>query len=255
MGEGGYRIGEFARLAGTTVRALRFYEERGLLFPARDAQSDYRVYGPDEVNRLQEILLLRRLGVAVRDVGPMLSGSPEERRATFSAHLLDLRAQRERLDALIETVERTLAHEEEGSPMTDEEKFEGLKSRMVEDNERRYGAEVRERFGDDAAEKSARRVLGMSQGDYREWRDLEGQILDGLAEAVRDGADPAGEAGARLCKLHRAWLGFTWPSYTAEAHRGLAAAYVADERFRAYYERAGEGAATWLRDAICAHAR
>jgi DNA-binding transcriptional MerR regulator len=255
MGEGAYRIGELARLAGTTVRALRFYEERGLLSPARDAQSAYRRYGPAEVDRLQEILLLRSLGVAVRDVAPLLSCSPEERRAAFSAHLLGLRAERERLDALIETVERTLDHEEGGRPMTDEEKFEGLKHQLVEDNERRFGAEVRERFGDEAAEKGGGRVRDMGQEDYRRWRGLEGRILDELACAVRDGADPAGEAGARLCEIHRDWLGFTWPSCSAEAHRGLAESYVADERFRAYYDRAADGAATWLRDAIRAHAR
>lgn len=55
--------------------------------------------------------------------------------------------------------------------------------------------------------------------------------------------------------MHRAWLGFTWPSYSAEAHRALAESYVADDRFRSYYDRSVKGCAAWLRDAVAAHAR
>ena len=115
--------------------------------------------------------------------------------------------------------------------------------------------EARERYGDDAVDESNRKMLKMSKQEYADFRALEEQIRSELERAVGAGDDPAGETGERICSMHRTWLGYTWPAYSAEAHRGLAESYVADDRFRSYYDRSVEGCATWLRDAIVAHAR
>lgn len=250
-----YTIGELAELSSVSVRTLRFYEEAGLLAPERDAQNGYRRYERADVDRLQEILLLRRLGVAVRDIAPLLSASTGERRALLARHLDVLRDERRRLDGLIKTVERSLAELEGGVTMVDREKFEGFKRRLVDENERQYGAEVRERYGDATAGESNRRMLDMSEADYTTWQELDAEIRDALAAAVRASEDPAGPEGARICDLHRRWLGYTWPAYSAEAHRGLAESYVADGRFVAYYDREVPGCTAWLRDAVLAHAR
>ena len=250
----GYSIGELAELSGASVRSLRFYEEAGLLAPERDPSSGYRRYRAPDVDRLQEILLLRRLGVAVRDIAPLLSTSEADRRDALRRHLGALEEQRARLDELIASVAKTLAGLEGDEDVSDSEKFEGLKRGLVEGNERRHGAEARDRYGDAAVDEGNRRVLGMSEHDYEAWRGLEAEILEALEAAVRMGSDPAGPEGARVCDLHRRWLGHTWPTYSADAHRGLAESYVADERFTAYYDRAVPGCAAWLRDAVVAHA-
>ena len=143
----------------------------------------------------------------------------------------------------------------EGADVSRVEKFESLKRDLVNENERLYGAEARGRYGDEAVDTSNRKMLGMSERDYEAWRELEAEIREALEAAVTTDADPAGDEGARLCDLHRRWLECTWPTYSAEAHRGLAEMYVADERFRAYYDRDVSGCAEWLRDAIQAHAR
>lgn len=249
-----YRIGEVAELSGTSVRSLRFYEETGLLAPARDAGNGYRRYTAADVDRLQEIMLLRQLGVAVRDIAPLLSTTASERFEVLGGHLEQLKAERNRLDHLIDTVERTLADLKGTATMSDAEKFEGFKRELVEDNERRYGAEARERYGDAAVDDSNRRMLNMNEQEYGTWQALDAEIHAALAEAVRTGANPAGDTGARVCSLHRQWLSHTWPTYSPEAHRGLAEMYVADERFRAYYDREVPGATQWLHDAIVAHA-
>ncbi|HIR91228.1 MAG TPA: TipAS antibiotic-recognition domain-containing protein [Candidatus Limicola stercorigallinarum] len=138
--------------------------------------------------------------------------------------------------------------------MSDAEKFESLKRKTVEDNERRYGAEARERYGDRAVDESNRKMLGMSEEDFAAWQQLEIKIREMLEAAVRTAVDPGGPEGERVCDLHRRWLSYTWPSYSAEAHRALSEAYVADERFAAYYDRNVPGCAAWLRDAILFHA-
>lgn len=54
--------------------------------------------------------------------------------------------------------------------------------------------------------------------------------------------------------MHREWLSFVWPDYTAQAHRGLVRMYVEDGRFRKYYDGRVEGCAAFLRDAVLRHA-
>ncbi|MFJ6086949.1 MerR family transcriptional regulator [Streptomyces sp. NPDC092369] len=62
------RIGDAAAAAGTTPRALRFYEERGLLPPPSRTATGQREYGPGEVARVRVIRELLALGLTVEDL-------------------------------------------------------------------------------------------------------------------------------------------------------------------------------------------
>ncbi|MEU6591722.1 MerR family transcriptional regulator [Streptomyces sp. NPDC046881] len=62
------RIGDAAAAAGTTPRALRFYEERGLLPPPRRTATGQRAYGPEEVARVRVVRELLALGLTVEDL-------------------------------------------------------------------------------------------------------------------------------------------------------------------------------------------
>ncbi|GAA2118277.1 MerR family transcriptional regulator [Actinomadura napierensis] len=62
------RIGDAAAAAGTTPRALRFYEKRGLLPPPSRTAGGQREYGPQEVNRVRIIRQLLALGLTIEDV-------------------------------------------------------------------------------------------------------------------------------------------------------------------------------------------
>lgn len=248
-----YSISEVARMSGASARALRLYEEHGLLNPEH-RENGYRSYALADIDRLQEILLLRRAGIAVADIALLLSGSPRERTDFLRRHLANLKEERRNLDRLIGTVEKTIESQTKGTPMQDKDKFEGMKRSLVEENERTYGAEARERYGDQAIDESNRKMLGLTQEQFARFNELGQAINAELERAIREGADPLGEAGERMYEMHREWLGFTWNFYTPEAHCGLAEGYVADERFRAYYDKNIEGCAAWLRDAICVHA-
>jgi DNA-binding transcriptional MerR regulator len=65
------RIGELARRAGTTPRALRFYEEQGLL-PAGRAANGYREYDEDDLRLVSEIQTLRTVGFTLEDTRPFV---------------------------------------------------------------------------------------------------------------------------------------------------------------------------------------
>ncbi|WP_374971906.1 TipAS antibiotic-recognition domain-containing protein [Blautia producta] len=135
--------------------------------------------------------------------------------------------------------------------MSDKEKFEGFKRDLIKENEEKYGREVREAYGEDAVEASNRRLAGMSQEDWTKQEELSREILDTLKAAMEIG-DPAGELAQKACGLHRQWLCMFWGdgAYTREAHRGMGEMYVADQRFKAYYDKVQDGAAEFFCDAL-----
>jgi len=66
-----WTIGELARECDVTLRALRFYEGKGLLAPAREGS--VRLYGPDDVRRLKLILRGKRIGFSLIEIRELLS--------------------------------------------------------------------------------------------------------------------------------------------------------------------------------------
>ena len=89
-----YSIQELSRLSGVTTRALRWYDHIGPLKPSRVAESGYRYYGPSEVDRLQDILFYRALGVELARIKECLDGLSFNRLAALQSHLAALEAER-----------------------------------------------------------------------------------------------------------------------------------------------------------------
>ena len=71
MGQG-YRVGEVAGLTGVSVRTLHHYDRIGLLQPQQRTTAGYRLYGEQELLRLQQILTLRYLGFSLKQIGELL---------------------------------------------------------------------------------------------------------------------------------------------------------------------------------------
>lgn len=245
-----YTIQKLSRLAGVSTRTLRFYDEIGLLKPRRTSSSGYRIYGEAEVDRLQQILFFKRLSFSLDEIKAAMDDPAYDAERSLGAHKQALLEKKAEIELLIKTVDATLEEKRGGSKMSDKEKFEGLKREMLAENETRYGEEIRQKYGEETIKASNKQFAGMSEADFDAMQELAGRLQKLLTEAMATG-DAAGEAALAVAALHKQWLSYTWPTYSAEAHRGLAQMYVDDERFTAYYDKAsGEGAAAFLRDAI-----
>ena len=85
-----YSIKELADLSGISTRALRYYDEIGLLTPKRDEKNLYRVYREEEVDRLQQILFYRELDVSLDEIQLLLSSPDFDRKSVLQEHLLAL---------------------------------------------------------------------------------------------------------------------------------------------------------------------
>lgn len=93
---------EAARRLGVSAKALRLYEQRGLLVPVRSA-AGWRAYGPEEMRRAGEIAALRALGLSLAQVARVLQGDPQGLEPALAAHQAALEG---RLRQLAGTIER-----------------------------------------------------------------------------------------------------------------------------------------------------
>lgn len=245
-----YTIKQLADLAGVSTRTLRWYDGMGLVKPLRVTEAGYRIYGPEQVDALQQVLFYRELGMELSAIRDLMNAPDFNREGALQSHLSALVERRARLDGLILTVEKTIAHQRGDGEMSDREKFEAFKKGAITENNEWYGAEVRQKYGNEAAEGSNRKFAALTQSEYAAMSAKEAEIQARLEAAVGRGDDPAGPEGRAIALLHRDWLGYTWSSYSEEAHKALAQMYVDDGRFTAYYDKNTAGCAMFLRDAV-----
>src|SRR5262245_48467343 len=98
-----YRIKELAELTGLSVRALHHYDRLGLL-RARRGTSGYRIYGPEDVAVLEQIVALKFIGISLRDIKRLLRTERRELSNVLAAQRLVLEEKRRRLDLAIDAV-------------------------------------------------------------------------------------------------------------------------------------------------------
>jgi len=244
-----YTINKLAKMAGVSTRTLRYYDQLDLLSPARANENGYRIYGQKEVGRLQHILFYRELGMALEDIKNVLSESNFDGAAALQGHLAALHTKRNQLDILIANVEKSILAMKGEIIMTDHEKFEGLAEKMIADNESKYGEEIRAKYGDEAIDASNAKLRGMSPEQLAKAEKLEAELKEALVAAIQQG-DPTSKMAHKACELHKQWLCYFWPTYSKEAHIGVAQMYVDDPRFTKHYEKIAPGCAVFLRDAV-----
>ena len=244
-----YTVQKLSQLAGVSGRTLRYYDEIGILKPARISSSGYRIYGQAEVDRLQQILLYREMGVELELIHKIISAPSFDETAALNQHLHKLLEQRQQIELLITNVEKTIQSKKGSIKMKDEEKFFGIKKDLIEENEKKYGKEIREKYGENVVKASNEKFMNMTKEQYESFEALGEELMDTLEKAFLTG-EPGGDLGQKAAELHRQWLSYTWSSYSKEAHAGVARMYVEDERFTAYYDKKQPGTAKFLRDAV-----
>lgn len=175
-----WRIGELAAASGLSVRALRHYDELGLLAPAQRSSSGYRLYGDAQVRRLYRIVALRRLGLGLEAIGAALEGDGAQLAAVVSRQrdaivreLAELGALRERLDVLC-------AQLDSGRQPTVEELITTMEAMQM--HEKYYTAEQLERLRRRGEQLGPERIAEAE----RDWA----QLFDRLRAAMADGVAP-----------------------------------------------------------------
>lgn len=246
-----YTVGQLAKLSGLTTRTLRYYDQIDLLKPSKLRSNGYRIYTEAEVDKLQQILFFRTLEMSPEAIKTILEFAGYDAQNALEEHLETLYRRKDRLEQLIANAKKTIASMKGESKMTDKEKFEGFKKKLLEENQEKYGKELMEKYGEKQIKKSNEKFAKLTQEQYEAAEELAGRFAQTLKEAALTG-NPACEAAREACRLHREWLGFFWTDHAIkpQAHINLAAMYCSDPRFQENMEAIAEGRAEFFKEAL-----
>jgi len=248
-----WSIAEVARMSGVTSRTLRHYDAIGLLPPAYVHSNGHRYYETGQLLRLQQILLLRELGVGLGDIATAIGSGPDTV-AALRRHHQRLLTESKRLARLAGTVSRTITELEQSggdaamsAPQINrpENLFEGL-------NPADYDDEARERWPEQY-EQAQQVVRGRSPEQLTDEQKEQTAQMIRMAELMTAGKPAADPEVQAEVDQHYRWVARYWTP-TAQAYRNLGQMYVSDERFRANYEAITTGLAAYQRDAMAVYA-
>jgi MerR family transcriptional regulator, thiopeptide resistance regulator len=237
-------------MSGTTSRTLRHYDAVGLLAPAYVGSNGYRYYERDQLLRLQEILLLRELGLSLDAVADVLD-EPGDRVAVLHRHRRMLMRERDRLQRLVDTIGRTIEELEGGEDMKEhpEQWFEGFDA----EKQRAYEVEARERYGDEAVDESKARMASWTKQDVQEIQEQARAAHEQIAALMDAGVAADDPRTLDAVDLHYRWVSRFWTP-NAESYTGLGQLYVDDVRFTENIDATRAGLSAYLRDAMAAYA-
>ncbi|MFD5821493.1 MerR family transcriptional regulator [Nesterenkonia xinjiangensis] len=245
-----WSIQELSRRAGVSSRTLRHYDAIGLLVPTRTGSDGRRHYDAEAVARLQQILVLRDLGMALPEIRDTVAQPGTE------VHRLErlverLEAEQERLGAQIRAVRHTLEARSDGRSPRMEAMMDGFNAQ--------YKDEVIERWGEASHRRSDEWWKSKTYQEQVELTREAEDLITRWTQAAADDGDPRGERGQALAAEQVAWLrqmpGTPMESQDPADRRRylecLAHMYVDDERFAATY--GGRESAVFVRDALLLH--
>ncbi len=203
-----YRVQTFAELAGVTVRTLHHYDRLALLRPARTA-SGYRMYGGPDLERLEQIVALKFLGIPLKQIKAVLDRDARALPDVLRAQRRALEEKRRRLDRAIGAIADAEASIQPGRPAE-----AAVLKRIIEVIEMNDHAEDMKQYYSDEAwaeltrrrEEMTARMRAIAEEGTRKWQALFKDVEAALDE------DPAGPAAQAL--LDR------WQALIAEFTRG-----------------------------------
>ena len=102
------KISEVAKLSGITVRTLHYYDEIGLLKPNKITEAGYRVYSNEDLETLQQILFFRELDFQLNEIKEIMMNPNYDKNKALNKHKELLIEKRERLDGLINLIDKTI---------------------------------------------------------------------------------------------------------------------------------------------------
>jgi MerR family transcriptional regulator, thiopeptide resistance regulator len=231
-----WTVGELARRAGVTVRTLHHYDEIRLLRPRSFTESGYRLYGPDDLERLSLVRLYREAGLPLEEIRRILDAPGFDRDAALRAHRERLLATIDDTRALVAVVDRLL--DPPGGTM---------------DNP--YEEEARQRWGHtDAYKESQRRAKKYDADTWKQIGEESGAVEAELAACLAAGEPAEGVRAMDAAEAHRQQIDRWFYPCGPEMHTALGEMYVADPRFTAHYDKRAPGLAAYVCAAITANA-
>jgi len=181
-----YRAKEFANLAGVTVRTLHHYDRLGLLKPRR-AESGYRLYRESDLERLEQIVALKFLGLPLKEISELLDSATTELPAALRMQRRALEEKRKLLDRAIAAIREAEAIVSSGRPAS-----AAVLKKIIEVIEMQTNNDWMKKYANEAAQAKIDARKGewspeLQERVSRQWTELIAEVQ----AAMNAGEDPA----------------------------------------------------------------
>lgn len=229
-------VHEVADLTGITVRTLHYYDQIGLLRPAKVTDANYRLYDREALRRLQSILLFRELQFPLKEIKAMLDSPAFDAREALAQQIRLLELQYKHTGELI-----AFARKLQKKGVNDMD-FQVFDKKEIE----QYKEEVKARWGETEAYRE------FTQKGNSDSIETTNQLMALFAEAGTLRNLPPSDAKVQeTVHMLQSFITKHYYHCTDEILSELGELYVCDERFRKNIDRAGgEGTAEFVRNAI-----
>lgn len=229
-----HTIRQLAKISGVSVRALRWYDEIGLLKPAYVGANQYRYYEEKQLLILQQILFFKELGFNLNDIQKLLVQGNFDHIQALTEHRKILEKDIARKRNLISTIDKTILHLKGEQTMSDKELYVGFDSaRQAE-----YEQYIVKHHGTAAEALLLESKKRTAKWDKYEWDDVKNQgdaIHKELAKAIEQGLKPdSNEVQAIIQRHYQMIERFYEPS--KELYIGLTELYVQHPDFKKFFD-------------------
>ena len=241
-----YHIKEAAQLSGVSVKTLHHYDKIGLLVPLK-SENGYRTYSQEDLKRLQVILYYKYLGFSLEKIAELLKEEKTDLLPHLARQLDYLTRERQHLDTLISTLQKTIQEQKGERKMTIQEKFTGF---SYQDN-RKYHQEAVDKYGQEVMDQALERQKGREDESTAAFN----QVFQALAQNLKAGLpiteSENQEEAAKLLQAIRTY-GF---DCSIEVFGYIGQGYVYNPEFKENIDKFGKGTAQYTSDVIAHYVR
>ncbi|MBA2733380.1 MAG: MerR family transcriptional regulator [Acidobacteria bacterium] len=199
-----FQAREFAELTGVTVRTLHHYDRLGLLKPSRYTEAGYRLYSERDFARLQQIVMLKFIGLSLKQIKELLSKRELDLKTILRLQREIAETRQRHLNTIIQAIERA----EQAMALSDKPDWETFKQiveviNMQNDMEWMKKYYTEEQLAE-LAERGTPEVLERGQ---RDWAALIKEVEVAISEGVDPKSEKAQALAARWSSLIEAFTG------------------------------------------------
>ena len=240
-----YTVKELAALAGVTVRTLHLYDKIGLLNPSVRTEKKYRLYGKEELLRLQQILFYKELDLPLRRIAEILDDPDFDLIKALEGHKSSLTSRKRRISEMLGTIEKTILNLKGKMKMTHEELYAGLPKEKVA----QWRKFAREKWPGQV-EHGEKMLLEMSKEEFTKLQEGFKANMEALAN-LRHHLPRHAEVQNEIAK-HYQYIQQFWGKCEniGEAYKGLGQLYVDDPLYATVSGKPDKGFAAFMRDAM-----
>jgi DNA-binding transcriptional MerR regulator len=218
-----YLIRQFATLTGVTIRTLHHYDRLGLLSPTQRTESGYRLYGNEDLVRLERIMVLRYIGLSLRQIADILSdprGSEQDIATLLQTQAVILRERRDHITSVIRAVEKA-GQSLDAAQTPDWQLFQSI----VKEVSMQENTEWSKKYYSEAAQQAIEQRKPEWSPELQEkitaqWQDLFAKV----EAAIAANEDPTSPKAQDLAAQWKALVG-QFTGGNPEVQRGLNAMY------------------------------